>query len=108
MTFLIICAIIIKWLWPKLIILSWEEVKMVDHYLSAEANGAAGAINKAWMLNRECRYNILSITHTLVPQAGSLATPYAPNYRKLELGYRITVDTLPTLFSDFIPSIIEA
>lgn len=81
---------------------------MIDHYLSCEENGANGAINKAWMLNRECRYNILSITHTLVPQAGSLSTPHAPNYRKKELGYRITVETLPTLFSDYIPAIIEA
>ena len=92
----------------KPIIFLREELKMIDHYLSSEANGAKGALNKAWMLNRECRYNIIAITHTLVPQAGSLATPFAKNYRKLELGYRITVDTLPTMFSDFIPSIIEA
>ena len=81
---------------------------MIDHYLSCEENGATGAINKAWMLNRECHYNILSIVHTLVPQAGSLSTPYAKNYRGTELGYRITVETLPTLFSEYIPAIVEA
>ncbi|MBQ7201981.1 hypothetical protein IJS18_01145 [Candidatus Saccharibacteria bacterium] len=81
---------------------------MIDTYLSSEENGAEGARTKAWWLNKECGYNILSIEHTLVPQAGSLATPYAPNYRKTELGYRITVETLPTLFSTLIPSVVEA
>ncbi len=82
--------------------------KMIERYLSCEENGAEGARRKAWFLNRECKYNILSIEHTMVPQAGSRSTPYAANYMKNELGYRITVDTLPTFFSDFIPQITEA
>ena len=81
---------------------------MVDTYLSSESGGKDGAKTRAWWLHRECGYNILSIEHTLVPQSGSLATPFAPNYRKRELGYRITVETMPAIPSDFIPAIIEA
>lgn len=80
---------------------------MIDHYLSSEENGPEYARMRAWSLNRESGYNILSIEHTLVPQAGSLATPHAKNYLKREPGYRITVETMPTMFSDFIPRIIE-
>lgn len=81
---------------------------MLERFISSEENGAEYARTKAWMLNKECGYNIISIEHTLVPQAGSLSTPYAKNYKQRELGYLITVDTLPTMLSDFIPRVVEA
>ena len=81
---------------------------MEDHYLTSEASGPEGAKAKAWFLNRECGYNILRIEHTMIPQSGSLATPYAPNYGRRERGYRITVDMRPERFSDYIPDIVNA
>lgn len=57
-----------------------------------EENGWEGAQRKAQMLEAEYGYRVLSVEHCLINQAGSLSTPYAKNYGKKEMGYKITVD----------------
>ncbi len=85
-----------------------EEIKeMIFH--SSEEGGREGALRKAWLLNRESGYNIVSIEHTSMAPANF--SRYKPPIilGKREMGYRITaVIAPPECYSSFIPAIMEA
>ncbi len=66
---------------------------MIDHYISHQDFGAAGAIRKASRLIDEMKYKVISIEHTMVPMTGSTSTPFSRTWGKSEPGYYITVDT---------------
>ena len=66
---------------------------MIDTYITSEKLGAQGARTRAWWLNTACGYNICSIEHS---------------FSRYGLGYSITVETEPTVWSGMIPSVIEA
>ena len=76
---------------------------------SSEEEGAKGAERKAWLLNRESGYNIVSIEHRTMPVARPFAKAQNSKLGRNWLGYIITVKKpTPELFSNFIPKIIEA
>lgn len=82
---------------------------MIDHYVSHEMNGRAGAIRKAKILRDEMKYKVIAIEHKMVPMAGSTSTPYSSTWGKSEPGYYITVDTCGYNMGETpnIPDIIE-
>ena len=76
---------------------------------SSEEEGAKGAERKAWLLNRESGYNIISIEHRTAPAPRPFLTTKDSKWGRSWLGYIITVEKpLPELFSNFIPKIVEA
>ena len=82
---------------------------MVMQHHSSESEGVNGALRKAWLLNKESRFNILSITHYPPSKINGYALLNNPmGSRSVKSGYVITVETIPKLYTDFIPSVIEA
>ena len=84
---------------------------MIMPYHTSEADGANGALRKAWLLNKESRFKILSITH--YPPSGLNGYTLRQNKinsNTIKVGYEIIVDTMPGpgLYSDNIPSFFEA
>ena len=56
------------------------------------------------MLVEEYGYRrIVSVSHCQIPQWGSLSTPYAGNYGKTEIGYKIEVDDGRPTYDPIIP-----
>ena len=82
---------------------------MVMHHHSSEADGENGAVRKAWLLNKESRFNIISITHHPPSKInGYTLSQHPTGCRSMRAGYDIAVETVPTFYSDYIPSVIEA
>lgn len=85
-----------------------EELKeLVFH--SSEEDGREGALRKAWMLNRESGYNIVSIEHKNMTPTGAFPRKPQIIWGKREMGYRITaVMPPPEYYSSLIPLVVEA
>ena len=77
---------------------------------SSERDGAEGAERKAWLLNRESGYNIVSIEHRSMPVKDIPSEAYNPRWGRSQLVYIIRAEKplFPKFFSKFIPDIIEA
>lgn len=76
---------------------------------SSESDGAEGARRKAWVINRESGYNIISIKHRSMAPVGVFPAKPLIVWGKSELGYEITaVKPIPGFFSRNIPSVMEA
>ena len=77
---------------------------------SSEREGAKGAERKAWLLNRESGYNIVSIEHRSVPVKDVPSEIWNPRWGRSQLGYVIRAEKplFPKFFSRCIPDIIEA
>ena len=78
------------------------------YFHTCEADGEEGAKRKAWLLNRESRYNIISIEHRARPSFGLSSARSPMLWGRSQFGYKITaVSPLPEYFSTYIPGIVE-